>query len=111
MRIWKRVALGLALLAVTPLDITEAGYVRLLDAISNSFTRTDGRILPIAGYALGLNDKFYEGEGSFNALLGCNTWTARMLRDAGLATGLWNPLPASLTLSLGLFNPLPDAGH
>lgn len=93
--------------AVMPIAVSDDAYARLLSAISGSFTRSDGQVLPIEGYALGTDDKFYEGEGSFNALLGCNTWTARMLREAGVTTGLWNPLPISLDLSLGLFNRLP----
>jgi len=93
--------------AVMALDITTSGYARLLDAISASFTRFDGRVLPIEGYALTGSDRFFEGEGSFTAILGCNTWTARMLRTAGLTTGVWTPLPLSLTTSLGLYNQLP----
>lgn len=90
-----------------PIDLDVQSYRALLEAMSQSFTRKDGQIIPIPGYRLGPNDRFYEGEGWFNALLGCNTWTARMLRAAGLTTGLWNPLPQSLTLSLRLFNRLP----
>jgi uncharacterized protein (TIGR02117 family) len=92
---------------VMALDVSERGYAQLLTEISKSFTRVDGRVLPIDGFALGTSDKFFEGEGSFTALLGCNTWTARMLRSAGLRTGWWTPLPLSLTTSLSLFNRLP----
>lgn len=94
--------------AVQLVDISDADYASLLAAISASFTRVDGRVLPIEGFAFGAVDRFYEGEGSFNALVGCNIWTARMLRSAGIRTGLWNPLPYSLTISLGLFNDLPE---
>lgn len=94
--------------AVMAIDITDGGYARLLSAISTSFTRADGRVLPIYDYVLGSSDRFFEGEGSFTAVLGCNTWTARMLRSAGLTTGLWTPLPISLTISLGLYNQLPS---
>ena len=90
--------------AVTDLAITEAAYANLLAEISASFARKDGAVQPIDGFAFGSTDKFFEGVGSFNALLGCNVWTSRMLRSAGIRTGLWNPLPNALTLSLGLFN-------
>ena len=50
------------------------------------------------------NDGFFEANGSFNALLGCNTWTAAALRQAGLRTGWWNPLPETLAYSLALHN-------
>ena len=92
--------------AVTPLAVSEEAYVNLLRTISASFARKDGRVLPIDGYAYGPVDAFYEAEGSFNALLGCNTWTSRVLRSAGVRTGIWNPLPQSLTLSLRMFNDL-----
>lgn len=95
--------------AVIALDISEAGYGRMLSAISDSFTRRDGHVLPIEGYALTASDRFFEGEGSFTAILGCNTWTARMLRTAGLTTGIWTPLPISLTSTLSLFNSLPPS--
>lgn len=90
--------------AVLPLDISDADYASLLETIGAGFTRQDGKVLPIEGYAFGASDKFYEAEGHFNALLGCNVWTSRMLRSAGLTTGLWNPTPPSLTASLRLFN-------
>lgn len=91
--------------SVTPLDVSAQGYTNLLWTISESFVRGEGGVVPIEGYAFGSTDKFYEAEGGFNALLGCNVWTSRMLRGAGVTTGLWNPLPSSLGVSLGLFNP------
>lgn len=94
---------------VTPVDLSEAGYARMLSEIAASFSHIDGQVLPIAGYALTGNDRFYEAEGSFNAVLvGCNAWTARMLRSAGVRTGWWTPLPTTLTTSLRLLNRLPQ---
>lgn len=93
--------------AVTDLAITEAAYANLLAEISASFARKDGAVQPINGFAFSSTDKFFEAVGSFNALLGCNVWTSRMLRSAGIRTGLWNPIPPSLTTSLALFNPGP----
>lgn len=90
--------------AVTDLAITDAAYANLLAEISASFARQEGAVQPIDGFAFGTTDKFFEGVGSFNALLGCNVWTSRMLRSAGIRTGFWNPLPGLLTFSLGLFN-------
>ena len=89
---------------VMPLAISDAAYVNLLAAISASFSRKDGQVQIIDGYAYGPVDAFYEAEGSFNALLGCNIWTSRMLRIVGIRTGIWNPLPMSLTLSVQMFN-------
>lgn len=91
--------------SVTPLIISADGLQSLHKAIRASFTQgTDSNPMLIAGKSYGEFDDFYEANGYFNALLGCNTWTARMLRVAGLRTGLWNPLPQSLRLSLKLYN-------
>ena len=93
---------------VMPLDIDAARYDALLDAIEASFTRgADGSAEIIAGKSYGTYDRFYEAKGRFNALLGCNTWTAAMLRAGGLRTGLWTPLPKLLVWSLGLHNRMP----
>lgn len=92
--------------SVTVLNVGPTGLTRLKGFILASFEQdTSGNpiILQNAGY--GLNDRFYEARGWFNALVGCNTWTAEALRVAGLRTGLWNPLPVTLRLSLSLFNP------
>jgi uncharacterized protein (TIGR02117 family) len=93
--------------SVLELAITDDAYTNLLATISASFARRDGAVEPIEGFAFGANDRFFEAEGGFNALLGCNIWTARMLRSAGITTGLWNPIPSALTTSLRLFNSLP----
>jgi uncharacterized protein (TIGR02117 family) len=90
--------------AVTGFDASEAEFDRLVDFIADSFERgEDGPIL-IAGAEYGSDDRFFESKGYFNAFAGCNTWTARALREAGLRTGWWNPLPATLAVSLRLYN-------
>lgn len=91
---------------VTTIDLDEASFERLLEKVLASFTlNSDGnhRVIPDAQY--GEYDLFYEAEGLFNALVGCNVWTAAMLRQAGLKTGWWTPLPGLLNLSLKLHNP------
>lgn len=90
--------------SVAGFELDEAGYERLLGFISGSFARQAGAVVPIEGFSYNGGDRFFEAEGRFNALFGCNTWTARALREAGLRTGLWNPLPPSLTMSLRLHN-------
>ncbi|UJW74470.1 TIGR02117 family protein [Rhizobium sp. SL42] len=84
------------------LTISEAGYRQLLDHIGASFARTDGKVSVIAAAGYGATDAFFEANGAFNALLGCNTWTAAGLRAAGLRTGWWTPLPQMLEWSLNI---------
>jgi uncharacterized protein (TIGR02117 family) len=90
--------------SVMPLDLDAAQFQRLSSFIQTSFAKTSGNVSFIPGAGYGQFDRFYEAEGYFNALVGCNTWTAAALRAAGFRTGLWNPLPQTLTLSLRLFN-------
>ncbi len=100
------VALARAALTEAPdaraVALDAEGYARLLDYIERSFTRKDGQPLPIPGAGYGESDAFFEAEGWFNALIGCNTWTAAALREAGVTTGWWTPLPQLLALSLDL---------
>lgn len=83
---------------IRALLLDDAAYEALLSAIEASFAKRDA--IPGAGY--GPYDRFFEATGSFNALAGCNVWTAAMLRRAGLTTGLWTPLPRLLLWSLDL---------
>ena len=85
-------------------DLSEAQFDRLVDLIVASFrSGPDGPIrIPDAAY--GEFDGFFEANGYFSAIVGCNTWTASALREAGLRTGWWNPLPQTLAVSLDLHN-------
>ncbi|WP_333631890.1 TIGR02117 family protein, partial [Agrobacterium cavarae] len=93
--------------SVMPVDLSAAGYARMLNFIVASFSRPAGREVPLIGQSYGADDAFFEAEGAFNVLVGCNIWTAAALRQAGIGTGWWTPLPWLLTTSLRLHN---DAG-
>jgi uncharacterized protein (TIGR02117 family) len=91
--------------AVTAFDLDERSYTAMLDFIAASFvTDADGRPMEIVGKGYTPFDRFFEAHDSFNAFVGCNIWTAKALRIAGLQTGWWNPLPQSLAVSLELHN-------
>ena len=85
-------------------DLSDAAYLRLLDFLRASFRDEAGAPIVIAGAGYGQFDLFYEAHGTFTALLGCNSWSARGLREAGLRTGWWNPLPTLLRVSMKLYN-------
>jgi uncharacterized protein (TIGR02117 family) len=76
----------------------------MLAFIRSSFAETDGVPVRLAGTGYTPNDTFFDAVGSFNAIVGCNTWTARALRQAGLRTGWWTPLPQTLAWSLALYD-------
>jgi len=88
--------------SVRKLAITEEGRRRMITEIRGSFLREDGMPVAVPGAAYGLDDAFFEARGAFNALVGCNTWTAAMLRSAGIRTGWWTPMPQLLDFSLDL---------
>jgi uncharacterized protein (TIGR02117 family) len=89
---------------VAGFEVDERQFTAMLAYIRDSFFDDAEGPLIIPGVGYGRFDKFYEADGTFTALLGCNTWTARALREAGITTGLWNPLPATLRWSLDLYN-------
>ncbi len=86
--------------AVRMLTVSTEGRRQMIAAIRESFERADGLPIMIEGAAYGLDDAFFEARGLFNALAGCNTWTAAMLRRGGFTTGWWTPLPQLLDWSL-----------
>ncbi|MEM1365545.1 MAG: TIGR02117 family protein [Pseudomonadota bacterium] len=83
-------------------EITRSRFSALIKAIDAGFQQGVEITLAQPGY--GPDDRFYNGTGWFNILVGCNTWAASALRQAGLTTGLWNPLPDTLLISLDLYN-------
>lgn len=106
-----RSVLRLELIPTLPADmpgtrrliLDAAAFDALLDFLEASFSAGPDdtpQVLPGAGY--GAFDRFYEAEGLFTVLAGCNTWTAAALRAAGVATGAWTPLPRALLWSLDL---------
>ncbi|EJT04609.1 TIGR02117 family protein [Rhizobium sp. CCGE 510] len=90
--------------SVAAFDIGDDQLAGLRNFISDSFVRDAGSVVPIPDAGYGEIDRFFEAKGYFNALFGCNTWTAAALRSAGLRTGLWNPFPQSLRLSVAVYN-------
>lgn len=89
---------------VRSFEIGPEEYQRLLAYIEASFKAGDGSIAAMPDTAYGPTDAFFEANGWFSAAVGCNTWTAAALREAGIRTGWWNPLPVSLSMSLDLYN-------
>ncbi|RRH90005.1 TIGR02117 family protein [Mesorhizobium tamadayense] len=89
---------------VAGFDIDEEHFSALLDYIQSSFQQGSNGPMVIVNAGYFSFDRFYEANGHFNALVGCNTWTAAALRTAGLRTGWWNPLPVSLGWSMWLYD-------
>ena len=92
---------------VVGIDLDDAAFLALLSRIVASFARDGSGPIHLPGVSYGTYDAFYEAEGAFTAVLGCNTWAASVLRAGGIRTGWWNPLPQSLGWSIRSFNDLP----
>ena len=70
---------------VVSVGLTAAGFLRLVRALSAGFERpAGGRAAPVSRglYPASL---FYHARGEFHLFNTCNTWTARLLRAAGVA--------------------------
>lgn len=68
------------------------GQYRRLAAFVHASRGPGGKVAP--GY--GGYDAFYEGTGTYNAILTCNEWTGRALRKAGVRIGAWTPFPVGV---------------
>ena len=80
-----------------PIMLSVEQYRRMSAFIMASFQRdAAGRTMPLIGRGYGASDMFYEAQGPYDAVLTCNEWTGRALRRAGVRTGLWTPLAASI---------------
>ena len=73
------------------LVVTPDQYRRLTAAIRAQFSPgADGR--PPSTFGYGPDDAFYAAHGHYSALTTCNSWTGRMLREAGVTVGVWTPM-------------------
>ena len=83
------------------LTIRQSGLNQLIESILGSIRMSDSQIpMVLPGENHGLNDLFYEAKGKFSIFSPCNVWTARMLRSAGVKTGVWTPTTYSIMMSL-----------
>lgn len=89
---------------IVRIDLSQAGFGRLIDGIDASFARAkDGAAIDDAGPGLYGPSRFYRGVGKFNIFNVCNHWVARLLSDAGLPTApVLATLPQGLLLDLKL---------
>lgn len=86
---------------IRKITVTRKGFRTMINNIRASFAHSaNSRPAVLKGVSHGLSDAFYRAKGNFNILQPCNVWTARMLRSAGVKTGIWTPTTFSLMLSL-----------
>ncbi|PWR20471.1 TIGR02117 family protein [Zavarzinia compransoris] len=84
-----------------PVTLGEAQYRRLVRDLKAGFARDGaGAARLIAGYRYGPADAFFEGVGTYSAVLTCNEWAAARLRKAGVPVGIWSPFPFGIMWNL-----------
>jgi uncharacterized protein (TIGR02117 family) len=82
------------------IDLSEAGFARMLGRIETSFARKDGMPSDL-GHGLYGTSRFFAANGSFHLFRVCNHWVAEMLDAAGLPTApMLSALPQGLLLDL-----------
>ncbi|MDD9991577.1 MAG: DUF2459 domain-containing protein [Rhodospirillales bacterium] len=70
---------------VVAVPLTEAGFLNLIETLAAEFERPAGRRAESVSRGLYPGSRFYNARGEFHLFNTCNTWTARMLRAAGVA--------------------------
>ena len=70
---------------VIAVPLTEAGFLSLIEALAAEFERSAGGRAVSVSRGLYPGSRFYNARGEFHLFNTCNTWTARMLRAAGVA--------------------------
>ena len=70
---------------VVAVALTEAGFLNLIEALASEFERPSGGRAASVARGLYPGSLFYNARGEFHLFNTCNTWTARMLRAAGVA--------------------------
>jgi uncharacterized protein (TIGR02117 family) len=73
------------------IHISREQYQRLVNYISHSFQKDkDGRFMHIVTNAVyGMNDAFYEANGSYSMLHTCNSWANNGLKASGQKCCFW----------------------
>lgn len=88
---------------IVRLDLSPAGFGRLVATLDRSFARDQGGIPQDLGPGLYGPSLFYRAAGTFSIFNLCNHWTARLLDAAGVPVSpLFATLPRGLILDLKL---------
>ena len=90
-------------LEVISVELTESGFQSLAQALAAEFERpSDGRAESVSR-GLYPDSYFYHARGEFHLFNTCNTWTARMLHEGGVALS-----PSGIVTAIGLMSRLQE---
>jgi uncharacterized protein (TIGR02117 family) len=76
--------------------ITSDQYDLLIDYITKSFVKEEGKIIFIPGTSYWGNDHFYEAHGDYHMFYTCNSWTNGALKKARINTALYAMFPGTI---------------
>lgn len=83
------------------ITISPEQYAKLVSFIQESFALdSEGKIQQIEGYAYSMTDAFFEARGSYHLFNTCNSWIGRALKQAGVRTPWYSPMPKTPMLYL-----------
>jgi uncharacterized protein (TIGR02117 family) len=75
--------------------VSQAQYRKIIAAIRATFRLSrEGQSKAYPAY--GPDNLFYDSVGRYSAIVTCNEWTGRVLRDAGVRMGVWTPMPGGV---------------
>ena len=97
---------GASSLDVISLALTETEFRRLVQALAGEFERPAGARAAPVSRGLYPGSHFYLAHGTFHLFNTCNTWTARMLREGGVALS-----PSGIVTADGLMSRLRTVRH
>lgn len=77
--------------------ISASQHEKLCAYVQNTFQKAEPEP---TGFHYHENDTFYPSKGSYTILNTCNTWAGRGLKQAGIRTAVWTPLPGQVVKSV-----------
>jgi uncharacterized protein (TIGR02117 family) len=78
-----------AIAGMIALDVSDAGYRRLAQALAAAVGPVP---TPVPAESYGPRDGFFRSPDAYSLLRTCNVWAAELLAAAGVAMPLWSPL-------------------
>ena len=80
--------------------VSQDQYRIIVEQIRSTFQQDQlGQFVKLPA-AYGLNDAFFKANGTYHCFNTCNSWTGRVLKQAGVRVPWFSPLPKTVFLWL-----------
>lgn len=77
------------------LRVSDRQFRSIISQVRSTF-RLNNRGESVAHPAYADDNLFYDSVGHYSAINTCNSWTGKVLRNAGVRIGVWTPLPGGV---------------